>query len=225
MSGLTKRQRSILDYIEGYIAKERIAPTFREIMHHFQLSSPGTVYKHIQALKKKGALTSEKNTPRSFSFEHTPAPAEAKTSVELPFIGFIRAGFPIETFSHMQMMSIPASYVPHPEQSYILKVRGDTLKEEQIAENDLLIIEARSVVTAGEMAIVLVNSHDTFLKKYYPDGPYVRLEGINPLIRPMILRRENLEIQGVLIAMLRTYDFRKPYDPDCHPKLAAKSLV
>jgi repressor LexA len=205
MTALTKRQRSILDYIEEYIETERIAPTYREIMHHFKFTSPGTVYKHIHTLKKKGVLDSEKNTPRSLTLEHTIALPEIRATVELPFIGYIRAGFPIETFPHMELITVPAPYVSKPDQSYILKVRGDALKEEQIAEDDLLIVEARSIANSGEMAIVLVNSHDTFLKKYYPEGPYVRLEGINPNVRPMILRKENLEIQGVLIAMLRTY--------------------
>jgi repressor LexA len=102
-------------------------------------------------------------------------------------------------------VTVPSVFVPNPDQSYLLSVQGDSLREDQISEGDLIIVEARQEVSEGEMAIVLVNHHDILIKKYYPEGPYVRLEALNHNVRPMILRQENLEVQGVLVALLRNY--------------------
>lgn len=207
MNSLTKKQHEVLRFIEGYIEKEGFSPTFREIKNHFNFSSLGSVYRHLQALKKKGKLTAEKNAPRSLMLQSQKdiIDIKSKPTVDISFIGTIKAGSPIETFTRSEWITLPKSYVLKPEESYILKVKGDSLKEEQMCDGDLLVIEARSTAQPGEMTVVQVNGHDTLIKKYFPETPYVRLEGLNPNVKPIILREENLEIQGVLTGLLRLY--------------------
>lgn len=211
MIQLTPTQKRILDYIVHYIERKQLPPSFREIMHQFNYSSLGTVHKHIDSLRKKGVLSQEKKIVPSSSIENKIEESDGDPLlnpmgfIQLPLIGYIRAGYPIETFSKSINLSVPASYAPNPEQSYVLQVRGDALQEEQIVEGDLLIVEAKSTARPGDLVIVLVNHHDTLIKRYYPDDRYVRLEALNSSVRPMILRKDNLEIQGMLTGLLRTY--------------------
>lgn len=205
MKGVSKRQQEIITFIDQYIEKNQFSPTFREIQDHFGFSSLGTVYQHVEALKKKGLVTAEKRGRRTLSLTDISSKNESGGGFKIPFIGQITVGFPIKTFSKTQTLSIPSFLVHSPEKTYILKAKGDALAEEQIADGDLLIVEARQEVNAGETVIALINHHDTIIKKYYPEGQYARLEGNNPNQQPLILKHENIQIQGVLIGLLRVY--------------------
>lgn len=203
MKGLTPKQREILNYIHDYIGQYSYSPTYREIMTHFSLSSPGSVYKHIQTLKRKGALLSEDKCSRSLiPVEEAISPNVSK-EIALPFIGNISAGYPIETFAQPQTLIVPSLLVSEVDNTYILQVQGDSLKDEMMADGDLLIVAAGIDVEAGDLIIGLINQHDTVVRKYYPEGQYIRLEGINN--DPLILRAEAINIQGIVIGLIRNY--------------------
>lgn len=204
MYSLTKKQREVLDFIQEFTNTKSISPTYREIQSHFNFSSISSVFQHIQALKKKGCIDLKKYTPRSIQPSES-NPSFQASVVQIPFIGTLKVGFPLETFAKIDYISIPSSWVPNPENTYLLKAVGDALFEEQIASGDFLIIEARQEILPGEMALVLINSHDMLLKRYYPEDYFVRLEANNPMYRPIIVRKENLVSQGVLIGIYRTY--------------------
>lgn len=204
MKGLTARQRSILDHIEEFIKNNGYSPSYRELMTQFNYRSVGSIHKHIQALKRKGALTAEERSSRSLMPAVTPS-AQFSSEVNVPFIGYIAAGAPIETFTHTKTLAVPAFLVHVPEKTYILQVKGDTLSEELIADGDFLIIEARQDASAGNTIVALINHHDTIVKRYYPEDPYVHLAGHNPQHKPIILRRENVLIQGIVTGILRLF--------------------
>lgn len=206
MKTLTKRQLEILSYIQDFIQANRYAPSYREIKQHFSFSSLGSVYKHLNVLKRKGVLTSEKKCSRSLTL--TQEPQEEKKhpiEIELPFIGFISAGSPIEMFSQSQTLAVPEFLVHSPENTYVLKVRGDTLHEELIADGDFLIVEARQTASPGETIVGIINNHDTIIKRYFPEGDYIHLKGHNPLHHPIILRCEDFLIQGAVVGTFRIY--------------------
>ena len=205
MKGLTKRQREIVDYIQEFISNNRYSPSYREISQRFGFTSLGSVYKHITTLKRKGALKGESKAGRSIALPENIPTLPSLNGVAIPFIGYITAGKPISTFPQTQQITIPHSLIHSPEKTYALRVQGETLNEEMIADGDLLIIEARQQAYPGETIVALINGHDTIVKKYYPEGNFIRLLGVHVEHHPIILRQEDILVQGVVIALLRQY--------------------
>jgi len=205
VKGLTKRQREIVDYIHEFISNNRYSPSYREIGEHFGFTSLGSVYKHVNTLKRKGALLTQSKVSRSVIPTTQEPQNSAKDSVEIPFIGNIAAGTPIQTFSQTKLVVVPRSVVNNPEKTYALRAQGDSLHEEMIADGDLLLVEVRQQAHPGETVVALINGHDIIVKKYYPEGDYVHLLGAHAHHHPIILREEDIQIQGVLIGLVRTF--------------------
>lgn len=202
MKGITKKQHDIYSFIEEFIHKNNFSPSYRDIQEKFGFSSLGTVYNYIKLLKRKGMLSAEKQCGRSVAL--TAAQTRKNHSeIEVPLIGSIKAGYPIEMLLQPQTVSLPEALVPHPEHTYALKAKGDSLNEELIAEGDLLIVEAYQEVDNGDTIIALVNAHDTLVKRYFREEGYIRLESKTPHHRPMIVREKDLAVQGRLAAVLR----------------------
>ena len=204
MKGLTRRQREIVDYVQEFIGNNRYSPSYREIGQHFGFNSLGSVYKHISTLKRKGVLVSQSKASRSVAPAND-APPPSQNGIEIPFIGTIAAGKPIQTFSKTQQIVVPHAFAHAPEKTYALRVQGESLNEEMIGEGDLLIVEARQHAYPGETVVALINGHDTIIKKYYPEGDYIRLVGVHSQHHPIILRQEDILIQGVIVSLLRQY--------------------
>lgn len=202
MKGLTKRQQEILQFIKNYLAEKEYSPSFKEIGEYFGFSSLGSVYNHIKVLKRKGLLVSESATARSL------LPASSTLNVQnnvasLPLVGFLSAGIPLDMFSNPKFIEIPRFFLDTEEKSYLVQVKGDSLIEEAMLDGDLVIVEARTEAQPGDLVVALVNEHDTLVKRYFPESPYIRLESQNPHVSPMILRESHLHIQGVVVGVLR----------------------
>ena len=132
-------------------------------------------------------------------------PAALKSEIELPFIGHITAGCAIETFPQARTLAVPASFVQTPDRTYILRAMGDNLVDEMIADGDLLLVEARQEANPGETVVAFLHQYETVIKRYHPDGNYVRLTGNTHHQQPIIIRQEELMIQGILVGLLRLY--------------------
>jgi repressor LexA len=204
MKGLTQRQREVLNYIQEFIHLNRYAPSYREIQEHFAFSSLGSVHKHLTVLKRKGALTMEKQCSRSIALTQ-PNANRNHVEIELPFIGYIAGGSSIELFPQSQTLMVPESLVQAPDKTYLLRARGDSLQEELIADGDLLLIEGRQEAQAGETIVAHINQNEIIIKKFYPEGDYARLIGYNAHHQPIILRMEDILIQGIVVGLLRPY--------------------
>ncbi|CCB92026.1 LexA repressor [Waddlia chondrophila 2032/99] len=204
MKGLTKRQREILDYIQEYIKSNRYSPSYREIMKHFGFLSIASVSKHLGVLQSKGAITTKKNSRRSITpCDGTPQQKES-AEAELPFIGHIMGGVPIETFPLTQTLTVPKFLVHNVEKTYVLRAKGDSLSQEMIQDGDLLLTEARSEALAGEIIIGALEDRRTFVKQYFPEGNSVRL--ITSLSKEeTALRHDQLTIHGVLVGLWRLF--------------------
>ncbi len=203
MKGLSPKQREIFNFIQVFIDQNHYSPSYREIMKHFSFSSPGSVYKHIRTLKRKGVLEAEKQSSRSLIPIETASSIRNKSEIELPIIGSVVAGCTIEMFMQPQTLAVPAFLIHNSEKTYILRVHGNSLNEEAIKDGDLLLVEARQEAQAGETILALVNQHTIMIKRYYPEGQYIRLEGDHH--QPMILRQESIFIQGILVGIIRIY--------------------
>ena len=201
MQPLTKRQREILDYLNDFILQHGYAPSLEEIGKRFSLSSLATVHKHLTNLQQKGFIKRAWNRSRSVELLPTRTTARA---VELPLLGVVAAGAPIEAIVGNETIEVPESLVGKRD-TYVLRVRGDSMIDEQIRDGDFVIVEDRKTADNGEMVIALVGGQDVTLKKFYRDNGKIRLQPANPSMQPMLFDPDNVQVQGVVIGVMRRY--------------------
>jgi repressor LexA len=201
MLPLTKRQREILDYLNDFIQQHGYAPSLEEIGRRFSLSSLATVHKHLTNLQEKGFIKRAWN--RSRSVELIPSRVGSR-AVELPLLGFVAAGSPIEAVVGNETLAVPEDFVGKRE-SYVLKVRGDSMIDEQIRDGDYVIVEDRRDTANGEMVIALLNGSDVTLKKMYREQGRIRLQPANPTMQPIFAEPDQVQVQGVVVGVLRRY--------------------
>lgn len=205
MLGLTRRQKEVAVYIRDFIQTYRYSPSCREIMQHFGFTSPGTVSRYLNILKRKGVLIGEKGAHRSIQVTETADQAQSPREIELPFIG-VMGGPAIETFPQSRSIAVPAFMVSIPEKTYVLRVIGDAWVDERISEGDLLLVEARQAARPGETIVARLAQGETVVKRYYPEGLHVRLVSHHPHLQALIIKEEEMELQGVVVALLRLFD-------------------
>ena len=202
MQPLTKRQREILDYLAEFIQQHGYAPSLEEIGRRFGLSSLATVHKHLRNLQEKGFIRRAWN--RSRSVELIPTRVGAR-SLELPLMGYVAAGAPIEAVTTAESIAVPESLVGKPEETYVLRVRGDSMIDEHITDGDFVIVEDRKTAENGEMVIALLNGADATLKTFFKDDGKIRLQPANPTMQPIVIDAADLQIQGVVVGVMRKY--------------------
>ena len=202
MQPLTKRQREILDYLNEFIQQHGYAPSLEEIGRKFALSSLATVHKHLTNLQEKGFIRRAWN--RSRSVELLPSRAAGR-AVEVPLLGYVAAGMPIEAVAGHESIAIPESLLSGKRDTYVLRVRGDSMIDEQIRDGDWVVVEDRKSADNGEMVIALVGGLEVTLKKFYRDNGKVRLQPANPAMQPIMLDPEQVQVQGVVVGVMRKY--------------------
>jgi repressor LexA len=198
---LTKRQREVLDYLNDFIQQHGYAPSLEEIGRRFGLSSLATVHKHLTNLQEKGFIKRAWNRSRSVELTQTRTGGRA---VELPLLGYVAAGVPIEAVAGNETIAVPEDLVGRRD-TYVLRVRGDSMIDEQIRDGDFVIVEDRRAADNGEMVIALLGGADVTLKKFYRDGARVRLQPANPAMQPILVDAGHVQIQGVVVGVMRKY--------------------
>jgi repressor LexA len=201
MLPLTKRQREILDYLNEFIQQHGYAPSLEEIGRRFNLSSLATVHKHLTNLQDKGFIKRTWNRSRSVELLATRLGGRA---VELPLLGYVAAGAPIEAITSNETISVPEQLVGRRD-TYVLRVRGSSMIDEQIRDGDFVVVEDRKTAENGEMVIALLGGTDVTLKKFYRENGRVRLEPANPVMQPIVVASDQVQIQGVVVGVLRKY--------------------
>ena len=201
MQPLTKRQREILDYLDDFIQQHGYAPSLEEIGRRFGLSSLATVHKHLTNLQEKGFIRRAWN--RSRSVELVPTRVGAR-SLELPLMGYVAAGAPIEAVATAESIAVPEALAGK-QDTYVLRVRGDSMIDEHIRDGDFVIVEDRKTAEDGEMVIALLNGTDATLKTFFKDNGKVRLQPANPTMHPILIDAAELQIQGVVVGVMRKY--------------------
>jgi len=199
---LTRRQKEILDFLDKHISRKGYAPTIEEIGEHFGLSSLATVHKHLSNLQEKGLIRRDWNRSRALELVATQVAVKA---VELPLLGRVAAGSPIEAITASETIFVPEDMVGRRD-TYVLQVKGDSMIDEQIRDGDFVIVENRKHANDGEMVIALVDGDSATLKKLYREGGgMVRLQPANARLKPLVIDQDRLRIQGVVIGVLRKY--------------------
>jgi repressor LexA len=198
---LTKRQREILDYITEFNNSNGYAPSLREIGDHFGLSSPATVHAHIENLKKKGFLKTSYNEARSIELNEVKA--KWHEALELPLMGLITAGEPIEAVENKETIGVPADFVRDMVNSYVLRVKGESMIEEGILDGDYVIVERNPSPSNGDVVVALLNNAYATLKKFYRETNRIRLQPANVTMKP-IYAKDPL-IQGIVRGVIRKF--------------------
>jgi len=199
---LTRRQKEILDFLDRHISQKGYAPTIEEIGEQFGLSSLATVHKHLTNLQKKGLVKRDWN--RSRGLELVPTQVSVK-AVELPLLGRVAAGSPIEAITASETIFVPEDMVGRRD-TYVLQVKGDSMIDEQIRDGDFVIVENRRTARDGEMVIALLDGENVTLKKLYREGGgKVRLQPANSRMKPIFVDQDDIRVQGVVIGVLRKY--------------------
>lgn len=200
---LTKRQKEILDYIEGFINDRGYAPSFEEIAESFGYSSLATVHEHLSNLERKGYIRKSYNESRSIEMvgRETATPV-----VELPLLGSVAAGLPIEAIEDNETLAVPPDMVSRRRDNYVLRVEGSSMIEEQIRDGDYIVVQAQDRAEDGQMVVALVGGDAATVKKLYrePDGR-VRLQPANPTMDPIFVEAQDLRIQGIVVGVIRKY--------------------
>ena len=201
MLPLTKRQREILDYLNEFIQQHGYAPSLEEIGRKFGLSSLATVHKHLTNLQEKGFIKRAWNRSRSVEM------VQARTggrAIELPLLGYVAAGLPIEAIASNETISVPEDFAGRRD-TYVLRVRGDSMIDEQIKDGDFVVVEDRKTAENGEMVIALLRGTDVTLKKLYKENGRIRLQPANATMQPIYADADQVQVQGVVVGVMRKY--------------------
>jgi len=200
---LTKRQKEILDFVRGYQKLNEYSPSYQEIADEFSLASLATVHQHIQTLQDKGYIKKGFGESRSIELEPADDEIVIEEVVNLPLMGLIAAGQPIEAVMTGEMIAVPANLVVHRLNSYVLQVKGDSMIEDGILDGDFVVVERNPSPADGDTVVALLDNAYATLKKFFREHDRIRLQPANKKLKPIYVR--DPLIQGVVRAVIRNF--------------------
>ncbi|MEI6511229.1 MAG: transcriptional repressor LexA [Candidatus Uhrbacteria bacterium] len=196
MQTLTKRQKQIFDFTKTYISENGISPTIEEIRKKLKLKAISTIHEHLEALKEKGYLSKTDNSARSILPQK-----ETQTVFEIPIIGRIAAGQPIQTIEDWQgTISVASSSINDPKSHYALRVVGDSMIDEGIFDGDVVIIKQQTVAKNGQTVVAIIDDDQATLKKLYRENDRFRLQPRNQNLLPFY--RKEVEVRGIVVQVI-----------------------
>jgi repressor LexA len=198
---LTKRQKELFDFLDGYLAQHGYAPTLEEIGTRFNLNSLATVHKHLTNLEQKGLIRRTWNHSRAIELLPQSAP---RAAVEPPLLGRVAAGRPIEALETADSLAVPEEFVRR-QNTFVLRVVGSSMVGDGILDGDYIVVEERPLAENGETVVATIRGEAT-VKRFYRDrGDKIRLQPANETMAPIVVREKDVEVRGVVVAVLRKY--------------------
>lgn len=200
---LTKRQREILTYLSNYSEEHGYAPSFEEIATQFNYNSLATVHEHLTNLERKNYIKRAYNESRGI--ELVPSDVLPR-AMSLPLLGTVAAGLPIEAVQMPESIGVPEDLVRRGGNHYVLRVRGNSMIDEQIRDGDFVIVNEKNTAENGEMVIALIDGTSATVKKFYRerDGR-IRLQPANETMNPIYVHENDISIQGIVVGVLRRF--------------------
>ena len=199
---LTPRQREVYDFVARFIEQRGFAPTIAEIGEQFGLRSPATVHQLLSALESEGLIRRVPHASRAIELVEQSAP---EIVGEIPLLGTVAAGRPIEAILSDETIAVPLDMMGRGH-TFALRVRGDSMIDEQIREGDFIIVESARTATNGQTVVALVNGSEATVKKFYRGRGHIRLEPANNNYEPIIVNEpDHVDIQGIVIGVIRKY--------------------
>lgn len=200
---LYKRQRQILDFIAQYIQKYGFAPSLKDIAQALGLSSLATVHEHLCSMERKGVIRRTHGTIRGIEIIEKSYQDLAK-GVDVPILGFIAAGQPIEPYTDPNAtFSVAPGLISGAKRSFVLRVKGNSMIEEGILDGDYVVIEEQETAKDGDIVVALLENGFATLKRFFKEATRVRLEPANSQMAPIFAR--NVRIQGKVVGVIRKY--------------------
>lgn len=206
---LTPKQLRILTLIRDSRVRRGYSPTMQELADELGVSKV-TVFEHVEALLKKGALAREPNKARSLSIPEGVSLPDEDRPLRYPLVGSIAAGRPIEKYEQsdeLDVLSMLGSPVSGGSTAtaglFALRVEGESMRDEGILEGDYIIVERRQTARDGDRVVALLPDGETTLKTYFKEPDCIRLQPANPAFDPIRVR--DCAIQGVVRGVLRRY--------------------
>lgn len=201
---LTKRQREILDFLESFIQEYGYSPSFEEIAKFFNYRSLATVHEHLSNLERKGYIRRNYNESRSVEPLEVSRP-DAVAS-RLPLLGRVAAGSPIDAIEDPETVAVPDDMISGVGPHYVLRVRGDSMIDDQIRNGDYVVVDGRQTAENGETVIALVNGESATVKRFFREGNgRIRLQPANESHAPQYYDSDAIEVRGVVIGVIRKY--------------------
>lgn len=199
-----QKERKVLEFITQYIKRRGYSPTLQEIAEGCGLRSPATVHEHIWYLIRKGYLKKTEGVSRSLELvEQTVFSGEPE--VELPLMGFIAAGKPLEPYTDPDAtFPVAASMINPKKSAYVLKVKGDSMIEDGILEDDYVVIEHQEDATNGDIVVALLENGFATLKRYFKEDNQIKLMPANSKMQPIYAT--NVRIQGRVVGLVRKFN-------------------
>jgi repressor LexA len=200
-----KRQREILEFIRDFIKKNGFSPTISEICKGVGVSSVSTVFEHLVALEKKGFIYRRANQGRGIEIvEQKASGAGLGGQTDLPLLGFIAAGQPLEPYTDPHAsFTVPQNILPIGKTCFVLQVKGDSMVEDGILSGDFVVIVKQQEANDGDIVVALLENGLATLKRFFREADRVRLEPANAKMEPIYAT--NVRIQGKLLALIRRY--------------------
>jgi repressor LexA len=204
MQPRTQRQKEILDYITRFIERHGYEPSYSQIARHFGVSSKATIAKHIAALESRGLL-SRRSEDGAFNLEVKVEDVSSDAVCELPLLGQVAAGAPIDAIEDREPIIIPRFLLGNvrPERVYALRVTGDSMIDEHICDGDIALIENRTEARDGEIVVALIEGARATLKRLFRFGAEVELRPANSTLDPIRLPASQVTVQGIFRGLLR----------------------
>ena len=190
---LTKKQKLVYEFIRDKIRHRGYGPTVREIGDHFKIRSPNGVMCHLKALEKKGLISREKNRSRAIQLAEEPG---------LPLYGMIAAGVLHEAVEQQERIDFTDIF--NKDNLFVLKVNGDSMIEDAIADGDHVIVREQRTARKGQIVVAVTDEGEATLKRWYPETNRIRLEPANSTMKPIYVR--NATIRGVVVGVVRRVD-------------------
>ncbi|MEQ8822592.1 MAG: transcriptional repressor LexA [Sumerlaeia bacterium] len=209
---LTRRQREVFEFIKTFIEQHGYSPSLEEVAKGLNLSSLATVHKHLTNLSEKGLIRRHWNRGRGIEIcKDLDAPRmvhmELDACYAIPIRGTVAAGEPLDVCEDdlSERLSVPSDLVRNADQTYVLRVRGESMIDEGIREGDFIICERRAHCRDGQVVVALVNNYETTVKYYFREGDQIRLQPANPYMGPIYAKASDVQIQGVVVGLIRRY--------------------
>ena len=198
----TPKQLRILIAIRDFRVQNGYSPTMQELADQLGVSKV-TIFEHVEALERKELILRARNRARSLEVSPTvKLPDEAKPA-SFPIVGTIAAGQPIEAIENRETLDLETLFDTR-HGTYVLRVKGNSMIEDHIADGDYVIIERRETAKDGEIVVALLDDGTATLKRFYKERGRIRLQPANSTMNPIYVDKD-IRIQGVLIGVLRTY--------------------
>ncbi len=196
---LTQKQKDFLGYLAQYQEEWGNAPSFEEICSHFGFSSYNTVSTYLQTLERKGYIRrpEQKNLKRAIEVLK---PMERRR-FELPLLGRVAAGKPIEAVEQADVIEVPPALVGQGDH-FVLQVKGDSMQEDGILDGDFVVVKKQPTAENGETVVALINNEAT-VKKYYQKKNRVELRPAHSGMQPLVVQKGDLRIEGKVVGVMR----------------------